>query len=265
MSSIFLSYSHIDKPFANRLATDLRQKGHYTWIDDSEIKVGDSLIEKIREGIDKADYLGAIISQSSINSDWVKKELDIAMNQEIQGKKIKVLPILLSDIDLPGFLLGKKYADFRDDSLYDSSLEEIVRVLDEVISEKSSYSPNEAQLLAQKLESLEKQLSLSESEKNLLSSRLSIERKVIDPELNEAIKSENENHPELAEISRNFGFMLADIPATAGYILNVVHKERLKGGPHQIMIMSEILGKTEELSLLALATSKRLEKIWQHV
>jgi hypothetical protein len=73
MSSIFLSYSHIDKSFANRLATDLRKKGHYIWIDDSEIKVGDSLIEKIREGIDKVDYLGAIISQSSINSDWVKK------------------------------------------------------------------------------------------------------------------------------------------------------------------------------------------------
>jgi hypothetical protein len=190
-----------------------------------------------------------------------KKELDIAMNQEIQGKKIKVLPILLSNVDLPGFLLGKKYADFRDDFLYDSSLEEIVRVLDEVISEKSRYSPEEAKLLAQKLESLEKQLSVSESENNLLLSRLSIERKVIDPKLNEAIQSENEIRPELEEISRNFAFMLADIPVTSGYILHVVEKERLKESPHQIVIMSEILGKTEELSLLALATSKRLEKI----
>jgi hypothetical protein len=41
----------------------------------------------------------------------------------------------------------------------------------------------------QKLESLEKQLSVSESENNLLLSRLSIERKVIDPKLNEAIQS----------------------------------------------------------------------------
>ncbi|MCO5382635.1 MAG: toll/interleukin-1 receptor domain-containing protein [Methanosarcina barkeri] len=256
-----MSYSHIDKSFANRLVTDLRQKGHYIWIDDSEIKVGDSLIEKIREGIDSVDYLGAIISQSSINSYWVKKELDVAMNQEIQGKKIKVLPILLNNVDLPGFLLGKKYADFTDDSLYDSSLEEIVKVLDEVISEKSSYSPKEAKLLAQKLESLEKQLSVSESEKGLLLSRLNIERKVIDPELNEAIQSENKNRPEIAEISRNFGFMLDDIPVTAGYILHVIDKERLKGGPHQIVIMSSILGKTEELFLLARATSKRLEKM----
>ena len=74
-------------------------------------------------------------------------------------------------------------------NLYLILLEWIIRVLDEVISEKSNYSPDEAEILAQKLESLEKQLSVSESENNLLLSRLSIERKVIDPKLNEAIQS----------------------------------------------------------------------------
>lgn len=190
-----------------------------------------------------------------------KKELDIAMNQEIEGKKIKVLPILLDNVVLPGFLLGKKYADFTDDSLYDYSLKEIVRVLDEAISEKSSYSSKEAKLLAQELENLKKQLSVSESEKDLLLSRLSIERKTIDSELNEAIQSENEKHPELAEISKNFGFMLGSLPITAGNVLHAVAKERLKGGPHQIVIFSEILGKSEELFLLTQAVSKRLNKI----
>ena len=131
MSSIFLSHNHADKPFVNKLAKDLRMSGYYVWTDDAEIKIGDSLIQKIREGIEKVTYLGAVISSNSVDSEWVKKELDIAMNQEIEGKKVKVLPLLLGDVELPGFLKGKKYADFREERLYDNSLNEIKKRLDE--------------------------------------------------------------------------------------------------------------------------------------
>ncbi len=137
MSSIFLSHSHNDKDFVNKLATDLRRAGYYVWTDDAEIKVGDSLINKIREGIDRVAYFGVVLSRNSINSEWVKKEVDIAMNQEIEGKRVKVLPILLDNIDLPGFLKGKKFADFRDDILYEKSLDEIIKRLDEVPSRKT--------------------------------------------------------------------------------------------------------------------------------
>ena len=48
MSSIFLSHNSKDKPFVRKLADDLRKKGHYVWVDEAEIKVGDSLIGKLR-------------------------------------------------------------------------------------------------------------------------------------------------------------------------------------------------------------------------
>ena len=60
---------------------------------------------------------------------WVQRELDVAMNQEIQGKRVKVLPILLKDCDLPGFLVGKFYADFRDPEIYERSLSLLLRKL----------------------------------------------------------------------------------------------------------------------------------------
>ena len=47
MSSIFLSHNSVDKPFVRKLANDLRRRGHYAWVDEAEIKVGDSLIDKI--------------------------------------------------------------------------------------------------------------------------------------------------------------------------------------------------------------------------
>lgn len=65
MSSIFLSHSSNDKPFVRKLAADLRRAGFYVWVDEAEIKVGDSLIEKIEDGIDNTDFLGVVISQNS--------------------------------------------------------------------------------------------------------------------------------------------------------------------------------------------------------
>jgi hypothetical protein len=99
------------------------------WIDESEIQLGDSLIEKIQEGIDKAEFFGAIISHNSVKSEWVKKELDVAMNKEIEGRRVKVLPLLIDECEIPGFLRGKLYADFRNMKGYDATLEMVLRKL----------------------------------------------------------------------------------------------------------------------------------------
>jgi hypothetical protein len=129
MSSIFLSHSHADKAFVHRLAGDLRKAGTRVWVDEAEIQIGDSLIEKIREGIDEMEYVGAVLSPSSVASKWVQRELDVAMNQEIAGKHVKVLPILLQDCAMPGFLVGKLYADFRNENEYPGALGQLLKRL----------------------------------------------------------------------------------------------------------------------------------------
>src|SRR5437868_1622731 len=111
MSSVFLSHSHKDKQFVRRLTKDLRRRGHVVWVDEAEIKVGESLVEKIREGIDQVDFVGAVISKASVKSRWVSRELDLATSKELAGKRVVVLPILTEKVPLPGFLEGKLYAD----------------------------------------------------------------------------------------------------------------------------------------------------------
>ena len=123
---VFLSHTARDKPFVRRLATDLVVAGARVWIDEAEIGIGDSLISKISEGIDNTDYLAVILSTASVGSEWVQRELDVALNQEIQGRRVKVLPLLLENCPLPAFLLGKKYADFTDPDNYVSSLGEVL-------------------------------------------------------------------------------------------------------------------------------------------
>jgi hypothetical protein len=127
--SVFLSHTYADKLFAARLANDLKAAGAFVWIDEAQIQIGDSLIEKIREGIDAMEYLAVVLSPDSVESEWVRRELDIAMNQEIEGKKVKVLPLLYKLCELPGFLKGKVYADFTDPNNYGSVLMRLLRQL----------------------------------------------------------------------------------------------------------------------------------------
>lgn len=68
MSNIFLSHTHADKPFVRKLANDLKASGHKVWIDEAEINIGDSLIEKIRTGLDQVDYIAAILSINPFES-----------------------------------------------------------------------------------------------------------------------------------------------------------------------------------------------------
>lgn len=260
MSSIFLSHSSKDKAFVNRLATDLRRLGYYVWTDDAEIKVGDSLIQKIGRGIDRVAYVGAVISHNSVTSDWVAKELDIAMNQEIEGRRVKVLPLLLEDVELPGFLKGKRYADFRDERKYGESLMEIRKRLDEAPLTESGYSPGEASDMAQQLKKLEKELNVSQSEKELFLARLQIERESLPPDLVQAIDKEKDQSPEFEDINRNFAFVCGGIPVTAGYVLHAMRKEMIKGGAHQIVFLAEYENKTKELALLVGATIRRLQQ-----
>lgn len=111
-TSIFLSHTAADKPFVRNLAKKLESNNVIVWLDEAEINIGDSLIEKISEGIEGSEYLGVVLSPSSVESPWVRQELNIALTEEINGRRLKVLPILYERCKLPSFLKDKLYADF---------------------------------------------------------------------------------------------------------------------------------------------------------
>jgi hypothetical protein len=134
---IFLSHTVADKPFVRKLARDLDNHGIKYWLDEAEIKIGESLIEKIRQGIDEVDYVAVILSPRSVASPWVQREVDVAMSQEIQGKRVKVLPIMYQSCELPGFLLGKVYADFTEESGYADAFKRLVESMGLVFNRRA--------------------------------------------------------------------------------------------------------------------------------
>ncbi|MDC4205033.1 MAG: toll/interleukin-1 receptor domain-containing protein [Candidatus Manganitrophus sp.] len=127
MPSIFLSHTSFDKPFVEKLATDLKRIGVNVWFDKWQIRVGESITWKIEEGIRENEFLGIIFSPEALNSEWVKTELSSGWVKQIQNKRIVVLPILYRDCQIPLFIADRKYADFRKN--YQSGFKELAGVL----------------------------------------------------------------------------------------------------------------------------------------
>ena len=54
---VFISYTHKDSWFVDELAANLDASGIDVWIDKWEIKIGDSITERINDGIRESDFL----------------------------------------------------------------------------------------------------------------------------------------------------------------------------------------------------------------
>lgn len=121
----FLSHSTKDKPFVRRLAADLVANGIKVWIDEQNILVGDSVPEKIAQGLAESDFFLIVVSQQSVESAWVKKELSSALVHEIERRKVAVMPIKLDDAKMPDSIHDKLYADFRNS--YEDGLQKLLR------------------------------------------------------------------------------------------------------------------------------------------
>lgn len=108
----FLSHSSRDKPFIRQLASDLTKNGISVWLDEREIRVGDSIPDKVGQGLAESDFFLIALSENSVDSAWVKKELNQALVAEIEKRKTHILPLKLSECQIPQLIRDKKYADF---------------------------------------------------------------------------------------------------------------------------------------------------------
>lgn len=131
--AIFISYSHKDKDFVDTFAANLVKQNVRVWVDTWELNVGDSIIEKVQKAIEEADALLVILSQSSIRSDWCRKELSSGLIRELEEKRVVVLPVLIEDCEIPLFLKDKYRADFTVDK--DEGLKQVLEAIAKVTSD----------------------------------------------------------------------------------------------------------------------------------
>jgi TIR domain len=118
MSRIFISHSHMDRAFTERLASDLSGSGLDVWYSEWQMRPGDSLTRKIADGIISSGIMLVLLSENSVQSEWVERELSLALCNSLANKNVRILPVLLEACAFPRsfhFLGDTIYADFRDD------------------------------------------------------------------------------------------------------------------------------------------------------
>ncbi len=90
---VFISHSSEDKEnFVRPLAEELKRMSVNVWFDEFELRIGDSLREKIDYGLSNSKFGIVVLSNSFFGRKWTKYELNGFVSREMSESKV-ILPI----------------------------------------------------------------------------------------------------------------------------------------------------------------------------
>lgn len=122
LEKTFFSYSRNDSEFVLKLATDLRTAGNDIWLDQLDIVAGKRWDAEIEKALEGAETMMVVLSPTSVASNNVMDEVSYALEE---GKR--VIPILISDCEIPFRIKRLQRVDFRGD--YEQALKKLVNAL----------------------------------------------------------------------------------------------------------------------------------------
>lgn len=92
---VFICHAGPDKEAVARpLAQTLERQGFSVWLDEAEIRWGDSLTQKVNEGLKSSRFVVVVLSESFLERPWPQRELDAALNQEAASGEVRVLALI---------------------------------------------------------------------------------------------------------------------------------------------------------------------------
>jgi len=111
---VFICHASEDKlDIIKPLVAAFKREGFSYWYDKAEIKWGDSIIEKVNEGLRISRYVIVVISKSFLSKNWPKRELNSVLNVEASTGKVRVLPLILGTDEVKRYIF-KKYPLLND-------------------------------------------------------------------------------------------------------------------------------------------------------
>ena len=132
-SDVFISHASEDKDiFVRDLAAELARLGLVVWYDEWTLQLGDSLRQKIEEGLANARFGVVVLSRHFLSKHWPQAELDGLFAREMRGGKV-ILPVLheitLEEIAQRHPIIASKLAANSSDGVREVALKicEVVR------------------------------------------------------------------------------------------------------------------------------------------
>ncbi len=139
LCSYFISYCSADVDFAQRLYDNLRENGVHCWFALKDMEIGDDIASIIDHSIRVHDCLLLVLSEASISSAWVAKEVRLALDKEKHSKGKVLFPIRLDDAvkgtteqwahDIKRKLHIGDFTDWKNHDSYQKAFEGLLRDL----------------------------------------------------------------------------------------------------------------------------------------
>jgi TIR domain-containing protein len=134
---VFISYKWEDDThniWVESFAGDLRAAGIDAKLDKWEVRLGDSFTDYMTSKIAEADVVLFIMTSLSVaaaeaptgEGGAVKFEMQMATSRRIAGERMRLIGVYREGNKTAAHLRDHRYADFRDDSHYESSLHELI-------------------------------------------------------------------------------------------------------------------------------------------
>ena len=98
MSKIFISYSHSDEDWKNRLQKKLKileLEGNFTVWDDRQIELGDNWLPTIEHELNLADVAIMLISDDFLTSDFIRTKEIPTLLERREREGVRVVPLIV--------------------------------------------------------------------------------------------------------------------------------------------------------------------------
>lgn len=99
--SVFISYNHQDREYADKIYAFLKKEGLDVIIDDIHMVVGDRIKDFILEQIKNNNVVLSLVSKNSLKSGWVGLESDLALYSQLLTDK-KFIPVMIDNAVFDG-------------------------------------------------------------------------------------------------------------------------------------------------------------------
>ncbi len=98
MYDVFLCHASEDKAsVVVPLTKALQTSGIDCWLDQGEIRWGESISGKVNGGLAESRFAIVVLSMASLQKNWQQREINAVINLEASSGEVRVLPLLVGD------------------------------------------------------------------------------------------------------------------------------------------------------------------------
>ncbi|MCP4346838.1 MAG: TIR domain-containing protein [Desulfobacterales bacterium] len=115
---VLIAFAWKDFSTVNEITDLLKRYGIRYWLEDEQIMPGDSIPQKIEQGVQNSRFFMPCFSRNQIKAGWVREEYGAVLDRMLRGNmKQSIIPLVLDDMDdteIPHLLCDIRYEKYSD-------------------------------------------------------------------------------------------------------------------------------------------------------